>query len=333
MTTKWMAIGLFCLVTAGPSVALANPLDEAGAVITGRVLTDEGAPIVGARVEAFRELIARDASLTERLSALQNLELIAPDAERAATTDAGGRYRLVDLPPCDLSLRVSAVGRAHQTRRYVRAGATDVDFELEKGATLTGVVRSAEGERAPGAAVYLYPGEDPNGSIVVTALDHFRPPLASAWAQPDGAYRFDILRVGARYRLLVTAPTFQPAEQEFEAEHSTMVDITLAPGKVLVGRVTAPDGAPIAGARVRVAGFGRGSCEPALPIEDRFTDEGGRFRFDTLGEGEHRLVVSHEDFATFTRQQVEPNGVEIAIELTEGATIQGMVRDSVTGVP
>ena len=90
--------------------ARAQDLDEVS--FSGVVADQDGAAVPGATVTA---------------------RLAGAAAERAAVTDGGGRYRLVELPPGEYTLRASYAGFAAEERREVRTLAGQsvrLDFTL-----------------------------------------------------------------------------------------------------------------------------------------------------------------------------------------------------------
>ncbi|ACL64253.1 PDZ/DHR/GLGF domain protein [Anaeromyxobacter dehalogenans 2CP-1] len=111
---------------------------------------------------------------------------------------------------------------------------------------------------------------------------------ASVRAGPDGAFRFEPPETGRWLLAAVTAPGFLPFAPEWghspvqldaaAGRHVRGIEIHLAQAAELEGHVVDRDGAPVAGADVRLLGA---AGEAALvPIPDHFTsDARGAFRF------------------------------------------------------
>lgn len=97
---------------------------------------------------------------------LSDVRITLVGSERAAATDASGRYRLDGLAPGDYSLTATRLGRAPATKTVrLLAGATAIaDFDLAPGSVLlSGVVvsaaRSVEAARAVAATVHVMAAE------------------------------------------------------------------------------------------------------------------------------------------------------------------------------
>ncbi|MCA8962431.1 MAG: carboxypeptidase regulatory-like domain-containing protein, partial [Planctomycetes bacterium] len=197
------------LVVGQETQALAFRL-VSGLTISGRVMSVSGDPIPGATVSAFLERVREDATLVERLQVLIDLEKLQSEEGIAAVADSQGYYEIQGLEDTNYRLRCVGKGHAPAARRYVRAGSRDVDFVLELGGELTGVVRSGDGGVVGGAELYIYQQNSDDQDIVEVVLSRLYPPMASAVAAPDGQYVFDQLGGAGEFRLVATASGHQP---------------------------------------------------------------------------------------------------------------------------
>src|SRR5258708_851781 len=98
---------------------------------------------------------------------------------------------------------------------------------------------------------------------------------------------------------------------------------------VVEGTVTSPGGTPVKEALVLVYPpiMGRGEAPGTAS-----TDNEGRFRLTLEHPGEHLVSVDAQGFAPSSGIRARP-GVPLAVRLEKGRTIEGLVRDGVTGRP
>jgi protocatechuate 3,4-dioxygenase beta subunit len=257
----------------------------AGAILSGTVTDEAGAPVAGAEV---RVLV---------MGALTS----APTGT-AATTDDEGRYRFEGLPRGYLNwLGVTAEGFvAHPppgtpVRTLPVSGDTEVtmDIVLVRGSTLSGLVTVAEtGEILPGARIIAFPLGDMGGRDDSTVTGE------------DGRYRFPALAPG-EYLMRVEADGYcqpgpapdrwgrMPYMQEIDPSVKVRIgkdaspaekDLTVERGGSVAGRVEDGLARPVAG--VRVTASARGSAETAISMAD------GTFRIAGLAEARELWVVA-----------------------------------------
>jgi protocatechuate 3,4-dioxygenase beta subunit len=144
-------------------------------------------------------------------------------------------------------------------------------------------------------------------------------------AQTDADGRFEIAGLPAGwYDLAVSRPGFLPAsEPALEvADAGSVLDlgtVTLRPGRNLSGRVTDPDGKPLAGAEVRPV-----LATPGL--EGAVTGEDGRFLLEGIAPGnELRLAVCRPDRGSEVIEVPELPEVPVEIVLKPAGRISGRV--------
>jgi len=280
-----------------------------GARIEGRVTQRaSGEPVEGARV------FLRDHPLSGE-----------------ARTDAEGRYVLDALPPTPnawwgetLVAVADALRRGERSSLSLRAGeSVRVDFALDAGATLQGVVRD---ERT---------GQPLSGAIVE---EGWEPWHRRAVADAEGAYRLAHVEVAPNLLFYARAERYRTASAQ--SDGSGALDFALEPAATLCARVFAPDGTPAAGARVYLlaaqrpaddgmlvpSGFTPGGREP------RSSDADGRVEFPDVGPGQVVLVAFHADFAPAETPPivVSSDGApaeEVRVELKRGFSVSGVVVD------
>ena len=157
---------------AGPFADVELVLAPAAA-LTGRVLDESGAPVIGAH--------------------LVWVSSVADAAQRRVTSADGGGFVLDGLPPGDWSVDVQAAGYLPLTQRGValQAGANPgLALTVQRGGAVSGRVTDRAGVGIAGAAVELV-GAD--GRVVVSAVERAR---RAAWAAGASAAGGRLLPVG-----------------------------------------------------------------------------------------------------------------------------------------
>ena len=215
---------------------------------------------------------------------------------------------------------------------------TGVDATMVRGASISGVVRDADGPRA-GVQVYASPVE-----------------TDGAWGysstKPDGSYTISGLAAGS-YRIEfsggmeseLVAEYYDDAQNQEDAtpvvlaaeQKRTGIDATLARGSQVSGTVTGPDGKPVAEAWVRVQPTdpeGNGGYPVQTEVDGTYTVVGipdGEYLVFVQPSSSSPLAPSYWGGATreaatplaLTSGEVRP-GVDVSLKL--GATISGTVR-------
>lgn len=308
-----------------------------GLTIRGTVRGAVGEPVPGAIVEAFKERAKENASLEERLIVLIDFQDMRTEPGVLAETDESGEYELQGLDAMKYRVRVAAAGLGPAERRYIPAGSEGVDFELQVGGQLIGRVEDVTGGAIAGASVAIYRDsgtEDLLEIIQETAL----PPIDVRTSDASGSFLFDNLGGDPQYRLVARAPGYQETlieKVKVELGQQAQLTVVMAPGETIRGVVYDPYGSVLAGARCSVNPVGvQRQGRPADFEDDSIvTDANGEFVFSTLVDGDHRLVVSHDEYATFVQNKLSPSDEPLTVHLTEGCAISGVVYDQVTTQP
>ena len=245
-----------------------------------------------------------------------------PDAGRVATTsDARGQFKLEGFGPGYFTLTATAAGRGRATRQAVRPG-TSVELYLMPGATISGVVHDEAGRPFNGAVVRVMP-ESPGTP--------FLPPAERTDAR--GRFALAGLDPGA-YVVVARAAPLAPAVQlvSVEANGDTAVDLTLAEGGFVTGRLVDATTKPARGGRVRLAAV-QGVTLPMLLHDLAQAEAGadGRFTLGPLQQGELLLQArapgfTERDFET--RLAGRPLFADAGdVSLESGLVVRGFVRD------
>lgn len=267
--------------------------------IAGRVVDEDGVPLAGARVALGRGSLVGEATL--------------------ATTDSAGTFAAT-LPSTMAFLFAEKRGHGRSRPMQVYGhGEVEPSVELvlaRATTTVRGVVRDEAGRPIPSARVAV------EGSAPPLPADAYSEPVRrpALTTDADGRFVADDIPPGEG-ATMAAAPGFAWAAQPFVAElgQVTDVQITLRRGTRVLGRVFAPDGSPVAGARV-LRGLG------ATP---HVTGPDGAFALD-VAAGRVEVVAQHARLgvAETTLDLAEGETRSIELTLDEGLFVTGRVVDA-----
>jgi len=247
------------------------PLPETGEIehtvhvapaVTGRV-TDAatGAPLPGAVVRAW------------------------PTDGPGTRTDADGRYRVPAAKEC---VEAAADGYASLQLAVTDGG---VDFALRRGSTVRGRCLDPAGHAVAGALVWAA-GAD-------FRIGHRLHSESHARTDEGGRFVLTGLHPEQPHTLVVLADGCGRTLLDLPAGDRDCGDLVLPAGRSIEGRLTDDAGRPVARALVRIEGANedRGRILGIPPpviygnVEERLTDDLGRFRFPDLAPGRYTLTA------------------------------------------
>jgi protocatechuate 3,4-dioxygenase beta subunit len=201
-----------------------------GAGISGSVVDDQDEPVQGATVKILRE--PAPANLSDREG---------PPWDPTAFTDGSGRFRLHDLEPGTVRLATSKkdAGVADFVEVVLENGKElqDVVITLRREATPTieGRVLDAQGRPVVGAAVSVFPDSPLVGHSRVTT-------------DASGRFRLEGILPGPATVSAEDLEDFAQASQQIQVQRGrNQVDLILASGQPVSGRVLDETGQPISG--------------------------------------------------------------------------------------
>lgn len=296
---------------------------EPAAVLGGVVRDEAGAPVVGAILT-----VQNFSTSTSSGNRGEQLSMTGVEAE----TDAQGRWRLACLPRgyTQFSLEVehpdfprtlfSPAERSGSGGNKFPMNAllkTNAVFRLRRGLGLSGVVTDSAGRSVPGARVLV-------GESRYRSSSSGRNPAA---LHVDGQGRFRVpAQVPGKVTLTVQAPGFAPVMTEALVQsNAAPINIQLAPGSVLRGRVIDAVGLPVAEARVSVEQW---HDKQTLQWNVR-TDGEGRFDWDSAPPEPVMLYCYKEGYLSQSFEVAPTNG-ERVIRLIERPIVAGKVLDAET---
>jgi protocatechuate 3,4-dioxygenase beta subunit len=244
---------------------------------------------------------------------------------RSAKTGDDGRYHIADdgsMPLEQMTVRAEKFLPAEREGPAPADGA--VDFVLDRGGTITGIVRG-------------YDGKTPALFRVKVRVDHGSSSGSKSertFTEASGSFRVDELDAGT-YSIEVAADryaTVTKSEIDVLAEQTADVGtLTLPSRSILRGRaVTARDRSPVAGVSVHVS-LVEGAEHVVPGVETSWagtTGPDGSFATAVLPEGAFDVVLEHPRFAP-VRNRVsfapENDTPELVVEMFEGGSLTGTV--------
>jgi len=261
-------------VTGDPAVPQRQVVTlSLGVAVRGHVLDDQGKPIAGARV------LASPAS--------QPFPVVDPRRD-AVLTDAQGGFELSALAAGTYRFSASAPTYAPASTpptvidgRHVR---DDLELRLDRGATVSGFVRSPDGTGVGAASVRVVG----RGSVDWRLT-------RQAYTDAKGAFRID----GLPRRMVDVvawhprgASALEPAD--LAATPAAEVTLTLDLTGSVAGTVVDGAGEPVGDAQlvaepVWTGALGESNAWVVRGVQAAVADSGGAFRFDGLPEGAYAL--------------------------------------------
>ena len=241
--------------------------------------------------------------------------LTGGDADARAQTGSDGAFRIADLAPGELVLAFRKPSDFIQLTRAVTAPANDVEIELPAGGRVSGRVIEKSSQQ---------PVKTFTAGIGVMRSGTMRPPVMQSFTSDDGAFAFDNVPVGSQ-TLIVSAPGLTTARVPNitieNGKGADNIEVALESGVRVSGRVTGPNDAAVAGARVRI--------EPKAGAADdvfTLTDAGGAYVLENVEAGETTFAFSRDGLVS-TRKTVTISApsAEVDAKLGAGAAISGIV--------
>ncbi|MEA2490270.1 MAG: large repetitive protein, partial [Acidobacteriota bacterium] len=248
-----------------------------------------------------------------------------PDQQSMTITASDGSFTLADLAagPTRVSLRKE--DDLIMEQRNLTAPARDVVIDLPPGGKVSGrVIDKATRKPVPAFQAGISASRN-TGSMMM-----MMPPLQRSFTSDDGTFTLENVPTGA-VNLVVSAPGYSTGRKGGltleEGKALSDVEVELEPGVKLVGRVTAPDGSPVAGAQVRFTPSGNVRMTATMFNDGRATtDAAGEYVLDGLEPGEKSFEFTHEKYVN-ARKTVDLKGSEtrLDVRLEGGLRVTGMV--------
>lgn len=357
------SLGRFTISNLGPQFVLTAEAPELtcrwrlrgelpeGARTEGVTLQMSAARHAPGRVLGPLELPLADVNVTAKISGtgsrdkvtgIEGVFRIGP-APRSEQTDGGGRFLLGPL--ADSNYVVTAKHEDHPPWTGGNSpGQAEMLIRLARGATLRGRLLSANGDAEAGAQLQLSSADE---------LRYYERASRTTRSHDDGHFELVGLLADEHGVLAVLADDHavhieQPVVLAEDGTHE--LDIVLDAERALTGTVVDVDGAPVAGAIVRIEGdrvvdYGDVTMSPVPTWESRFgglswtrSDEQGAFRLGQLYDGLFEIEVTHPEDEELVAMLSARSGEDDLVVVLDpnaqaGVTLIGHVRDALTGRP
>ena len=243
-------------------------------------------------------------------------------------TGADGSFRFEYLPAMGLTLNVSKEDYVRSSRNVTvtvaPGGRQELDLTLPRrpdGGSISGMVTDSNGKPISGASVVNRGGSSSE--------------LRETTTDAQGRYRLDDVYASfEKHDLFIKAKGFAPQRLEFEPgtrERPAEVNVRLAPGHRIRGRVVNEQNEPLSGVRVAYA---HGDRFPGGDFGGTTnTDKEGRFEFDSLPV-ESPFAFRKGGYSEMDDVALPLDGKEdVVVTMRSAGVIRGKVVDDSTGRP
>jgi len=290
--------------------------------LAGRVVGPDGEPVAAYRLGLLRERVGNE---------FQSVSTF--DIE-----DAEGAFRLENVEPGSYTLFAHAAGLPIARVEPLELASGPLTLEEPVRLAPGGSVQGFAFDPATGDpvqdAVVLVERDAPQNILLLNDVQRMWVPISTRTAS-DGSFRIDHVTPGT-HTLRVTARGYGPAwSQPFRVavgETTPGIEIPLAPGGAVEGRVLQPDGTAAVGKPLICALLDQ-STHAQMHFAQALTDPEGRYRFEDLPP--ESMLVVQVDFDDLAHPRVKPVEIRAGLVQTidfeaEGALtrVRGVLRDS-----
>jgi uncharacterized GH25 family protein len=257
-----------------------------------------------------------------------NINLLSEGAPSgSAETGADGSFRIGDLAPGQFIMTANKQDEFIQEFRPVSAPATDVLIEIPPGGRITGRVLDKNTKQPVTqfeAGVSVARG---GGGMMFMG-----PPQTRPFTSEDGTFALENVPPG-QTNLVVSAAGYTaarvPSINIEEGKTLADVEVLMDHGVRVRGKVTGPDGAPVAGASVRLdfmAGGPARMMRAPMNNQSTVTDSNGEYTLEAMEPGEKTFQFSRAGYTTLSKS-AELSGAETRLDaqLSSGTRVGGVV--------
>jgi hypothetical protein len=281
-----------------------------GIAVEGHVVDAQGQPIAGAEV------------ILSVSSEFMPVFLREGGASPAAVTGADGFFRIEDRAAGEtIDLLARRTG-------YAVAAAPGIQLPAEKPVRLVltpalaveGRAVDPDGRPVPGAMVFILPDD----MMSMAAMSGMAQPM-EAVADTDGLFRIEGVPPGSIELHAVALGRQQATLKNLEVrpgQDLTGLEVVLAAGAIVEGRILSSSGQPVVGAEVELV-------EEKMSFGGVSSDGDGHYRLEGVAPGMRTVLVSHQSYRSIQRQvEVREGSNALDLTLEAGSSrISGRVVD------
>jgi hypothetical protein len=244
-----------------------------------------------------------------------------------AVSGPDGSFTLSDLSPGSVRVSFNKGDDFVQEVRNLTAPARDVVVDLPPGGRISGRVVDKASKQPVTVFQAGVSGSRGGGGMMIMGPNQMR-----SFTSDDGTFTLENVAAGTA-TLMVSAPGYTNSRSSniTVEEGKTVSDVVVEmdTGAKLIGRVTSPDGTPLAGAVVRQT-FGNNPMRAMAMMSGNelaaTTEANGEYTIEAVEPGEKTFMFTHPDYLPTTKT-VDVNGREARLDaqLGAGLNVTGMV--------
>jgi large repetitive protein len=252
--------------------------------------------------------------------------------EGNAITGPDGSFQITGLAPGSIRLMIRKENELLSEQRTITAPARDVAIELPVGGTISGRIVE-KGSRKPVTSFRAGVSVSRSGGGMMMMA----PPVMKEFTTDDGSFTLQHVPLGA-VNLVASAPGFAAGRMNLDLQEGkpiTDLVLELETGVRLVGKVTGPNGSPLADATVMVAPSPTGSFAMSGTMRRATTDANGEYSLESLEAGEETIEFQHpKQVATSRTVTLKGRETRLDVQLSGGQRVTGtVVTESGMAVP
>jgi hypothetical protein len=255
-----------------------------------------------------------------------NVRAMSQDGFAGAVSGPDGAFRITDLTPGQMMLNISKQESFIQEIRSVSAPTRDLVIELPPGGRITGHVLDKNSHQPVTSFMAGVTTSRSGGGMMV-----MMPPMQKQFTSDDGSFVLEGVKPGMT-EVVVNAPGYTTARvPNIEIEDGKTapdVEVDVETGAKLIGRVTGPDGSPLAGVSVRSDPMGGGRVMRFnMTDNSATTDPSGEYMIDTLEAGEKTFTFSRSGYIAQQKTVTIAGGKDsrLDVQMSSGMRATGFV--------